>query len=177
MERDSTGRATPPAEPRKRRSRDTAQPEASPYLWRWLILWSLFILFTLPAPADTWTNAAGEAFEATALELDGRNVIFERPSGEKIRLPLFSLALEEQQRVKVLLNGPEIPVPLQPAYGYAAAQLDRARLLFTDGQLTDQDYAAQRSDLINSFKKACAEQSYAETSTEVQQLVERLLSR
>ena len=134
-------------------------------------------LLAFQSPAAMWTNAAGEAFEADALELDGRTAVFQRPGGEKIRMPVFSLALEDQRRLKELFNGPEIPAPLQQAYAYASEQISRARLLFEEGHLTDQEYASRRAGLIQTFKKSCAEQSFAEKSEEVQQLSERLLTQ
>ena len=135
------------------------------------------MLWAIQAPADTWTNVAGQAIEAEAVALDGRTVVLRRPSGQELRLPIFSLAPDEQRRVKILFNGPEIPAALQPAYAYAADQLDRARLLFTDGQLSDEEYAARRREILLTFKKACADQSFPETGDEVRQLTERLLSR
>ena len=129
------------------------------------------------APADTWTNAAGDTIEATPSEFDGRTVVFQRPTGEEIRIPLFSLAGSEQQRVKEYFNGPQIPGALQQAYAFATDQLDRARLLFTEGQMDDAAYAARRENVIGSFKRSCSELSYAEDSEEVQQLVARLLAR
>ena len=137
----------------------------------------LLVLPVARAFPDTWTNAAGEAFEAIPLECDGRKVVFQRPTGEQIRMPLFSLSADEQKRVKIHFSGPEIPADLQAAYRCATAQLDRARLLFQDGRMHDEDYAGKRAGIIRSFTKACEEHSYVESSDEVQQLVERLLSR
>jgi hypothetical protein len=135
--------------------------------------------FSLPclATAETWTNAAGHAFEARAEAWAGQKVVFRKANGEELRLPLLSLSAAEQKRVKALLDGPEVPPALQPAYHYAAAQMDRARLLFSEGSLAGADYASRREEIIRSFKYACARQSYARDSGEVRKLVERLRVR
>jgi hypothetical protein len=126
---------------------------------------------------DTWTNVAGDTIEATALEFDGRAVVFQRPHGEKIKIPLFSLATGDQARVKEVFNGPQVPADLQQAYRFSSEQLKRFRLLFEDGLMDDAMYAARREGVIRSFKTSCAERSYAEDSDDVQKLVTRLLAQ
>ncbi|HOW97782.1 MAG TPA: hypothetical protein P5567_12665 [Kiritimatiellia bacterium] len=127
--------------------------------------------------ADTWTNAAGDTLEAEAVECDGRTVLFRRPGGQEVRLPLFSLSGNEQRRVQERLNGPLLPADVRPAFDQAALQLERARLLLSEQQLDNQEYAARHDQVIRTFVKACAALSHAENSDEVRQWVERLEAR
>lgn len=129
------------------------------------------------ASADIWTNTAGHSFEATALEIDGQTAIFERPSGEKIRLPLFSLSSDEQRRIREQFNGPDIPPELQSAYAYAEAQLERARALRAEGHVNAQEFSDRHAAVLRSLIQACAERGYAEKSVEVQQLLTRLTTQ
>lgn len=143
----------------------------------WIVFIGVLVLPVARAFSDTWTNAAGDTFEANPLECDGRKVVFQRPTGEQIRMPLFSLSADEQKRVKVYFNGPEVPAAVRMAYDYASGQIDRARLLFQDGRMGDKDFASRREEIIRSFKKTCEQHSYDESGDEVQQLVARLLAR
>ena len=129
------------------------------------------------APAETWTNAAGNTLEAEAVESDGRTVLFRRPGGEEVRLPIFSLAESEQRRVRELFNGPLLPAEIRPAFDQAASQLARARLLLSEQQIDNREFAARYDQVIRTFAKACAALSYAENGDEVRQWVERLKAR
>lgn len=127
--------------------------------------------------ADTWTNAAGDTLEAEAVECDGRTVLFRRPGGQEVRMPLFSLAESEQRRVREFFNGPILPADVRPAFDQAAFQLERARLLLSEQQLDNREYAARHDQIIRTFVRACAALSHAENSEEVRQWVERLEAR
>ena len=142
-----------------------------------IVFVGMFVLLGERALSDTWTNAVGATFQATPLELDGRRVIFQKPTGEQIRIPIFSLSSNEQERVKVYFNGPKAPAPLRSAYTHASEQLDRARWMFQEGVMNDPQYANRREEIIRSFKKTCERNSYAENGDEVQQLIARLLAR
>ena len=144
---------------------------------RLVIFGTAAFMLTARVHAHTWTNTAGHSFEATALEIDGQTAVFERPSGEKLRMPLFSLSTDEQRRIQEQFYGPAIPADLQSAYAYAAAQLERARLLRTEGQIDEQAFADRHAAVLRSLKQACAERGYAEESDEVQQLVTRLTTQ
>jgi hypothetical protein len=129
------------------------------------------------ACADTWTNAAGNTFDAVPVELNGQTVIFERAGGEKVSMRLFSLAEDEQKRVSAVFNGPAIPPALQQAYRFAVDQLERARASFQEGQIDDATYASRRENVIRSFKKICADRGFPEDSQDVKELVLRLMDR
>lgn len=135
------------------------------------------LLAAARAGADTWTNAAGDILEAEAVECDGRTVLFRRPGGQEVRLPLFSLAENEQRRVRELFNGPLVPADVRPAFDQAAFQLERARLLLSEQQIDNREYAARHDQVIRTFVRACAALSHAENSGEVRQWVERLEAR
>ena len=142
-----------------------------------LVLIGLSVLLGERALSDTWTNAVGATFQATPMELDGRRVVFQKPTGEQIRIPIFSLSSNEQERVKVYFNGPRAPAPIRSAYAHASEQLNRARCLFQEGIMNDPQYINRREEIIRSFKKTCERNSYAENCDEVQQLVAHLLTR
>lgn len=143
---------------------------------RWGI--GLAVLLTAArAGADTWTNATGDTLEAEAVEFDGRIVLFRRPGGEEVRLRLFSLAENEQRRVREFFNGPILPADVRPAFDQAAFQLERARLLLSEQQIDNREYAARHDQVIRTFVRACAALSHPENSAEVRQWVERLEAR
>lgn len=52
----------------------------------------------------TVTNHAGQVLEACPVSITNRIVVFERPSGERVRVPLRTLPETEQRRVSAALG-------------------------------------------------------------------------
>ena len=138
------------------------------------VLLALALSATLSAAADTWTNVAGHALEATPVGLDGTMVTLRIPSGEEVRMPLHSFLPEEQRRLKESLGVLEVPGPLRSAFRLAQSQLETAQALYQDGRIDEREHAGRRNNVIQTFLKMCEDQSYPRDSAAVQKLFEKL---
>jgi len=135
----------------------------------------LALVATMPAAADTWTNAAGYALDATPVALDGTMVTLRTPSGGERRMPLHSFLPGEQRRLKESLGVLEVPGPLRSTFRLAQSQIETAQALYEDGRIDEREHAGRRNDVIQTFLKMCESKSYPRDSAEVQKLLRQLL--
>ncbi|HBA86040.1 MAG TPA: hypothetical protein DCZ95_18295 [Verrucomicrobia bacterium] len=135
---------------------------------------ALALAMTLPTAADTWTNAAGHALEATPVALDGTTITLRIPSGRELRMPLHSFLPEEQRRLKESLGIPDVPGPLTSAFRLAKSQLETAQALYADGRIDEREHTARRNNVIQTFLKTCDAESYPRDGAEVQKLLKFL---
>jgi len=141
---------------------------------RLMVLWATLGAAGSFTWADVWTNAAGHAIEAQAGAFDGQTVLLQRPNGAQVRLPAFSLAAPEQQRLRRLFNLPDIPPALLAPYRQAEEQIRRAQAMLARAIISPAEYRARRQTVVRVFLAGCAKQSYAGDAEPVQQLVARL---
>ncbi len=134
----------------------------------------ILLLAAVVVQADSWTNAAGYALEATPTALEDGKVTLLRPSGEELKMPLYSFLPEEQRRIKAFLGILEVVGPLRSAFRLAEAQLETAQALYADGRIDEREFSMRRKEVLESFLKICESQSYARDSAEVQNLLKHL---
>jgi hypothetical protein len=135
----------------------------------------LTLIARMPAAADTWTNAAGYALDATPVALDGTMVTLLIPSGGERRMPLHSFLPGEQRRIKESLGILDVPGPLRSTFRLAQSQIETAQALYEDGRIDEREHAGRRNDVIQTFLKMCEYKSYPRDSVEVQNLLRQLL--
>ncbi|MFH0881126.1 MAG: hypothetical protein V2A34_15550, partial [Lentisphaerota bacterium] len=126
------------------------------------------------AHAGSWTNAVGDTVEAEATAFDGSHVTLRKPDGREMRLPLFSLAANEQKRVKQLFGVEEAPGAIRQAFRLAEIQLERARVLRNDEAIDGEEFSARKNAVLEAFLRECAAQSFPEDGEDVQRCLRKL---
>jgi hypothetical protein len=81
-----------------------------------LALGGFLFLGTSAARGEMWTNAAGQAVDATLLSLDGENAVFKGPDGKRFVMPLASLSPAARQGALDASGRIEVPARLRPDY-------------------------------------------------------------
>ena len=113
----------------------------------------LVCIALLPAArGESWTNAAGHAFEAKAVSLEGQRAEFALPTGEALALHLNALAPPDRQRLRDRFELYEIAEPLRP-YQIARRQLGRLGKLRELGRIESGEYRDLRRNIVEGFQK------------------------
>ena len=94
------------------------------------------------AQAELWTNAAGHAIEATWVGGDGQTVVLERPTGQRIRLPLLSLSPGARQAAEKRRDAATPPESKKAPAGPTGPVADHARALYAAGQISAEELQA-----------------------------------
>jgi hypothetical protein len=75
--------------------------------------------------AESWTNQAGRVIEARFESLDGDQVTLVRTNGARVRMPLSSLRMADQQRVRRQTGRSMAPPFVHSAYRDARSIIDQ----------------------------------------------------
>jgi hypothetical protein len=119
-----------------------------------LAMGAALFLGSSAARGDMWTNAAGQAVEATLLFLDGDNAVFKGPDGKRFVMPLASLSPAARQQALDASGRIEVPARLRPDFDLCANTLKRLGELRKAGQLGDDAEAEQRKAALDRLKLA-----------------------
>ena len=118
------------------------------------------------ARAEMWTNAAGQAVEATLLSLAGDNAVFKGADGKRFVMPLASLSPAARQQALDASGRIEVPARLRPDFDLCANTLKRLGELRKAGQLGDDAEAEQRRAALDRLKLAFERLGVLESSRE-----------
>lgn len=119
-----------------------------------LALVGLLLLAPAVIRAESWTNAAGQAVEATLLSLDGENGVFKSVDGNRFTMPLASLSAASRRQALEEAGRVVVPANLRTDFNLCANTLQRLSELRKAGGLPDADYEEQRSAALERLKKA-----------------------
>jgi hypothetical protein len=114
----------------------------------------LMLLAPAVIRADSWTNAAGQAVEATLLSLDGENGVFKSADGTRFTIPLASLSAASRRQALEEAGRVVVPGKLRTDFNLCANTLQRLGELRKAGGLADADYEEQRNAALERLKKA-----------------------
>ena len=103
---------------------------------------------------DSWTNAAGQAIEATLLSLDGERAVFKSPDGKRFSMPLASLSPASRQQAIDVSGRIVVPERLRSDFGLCVNTLTRLGELRKAGRLADDAYTDQRNAALARLKEA-----------------------
>jgi hypothetical protein len=113
---------------------------------------------------DSWTNAAGQAVEATLLSLDGERAVFKGSDGKRFTMPLASLSPASRKQALNESGRIVVPEKLRSEFGLCVKTLDRLGELRKAGELGDDAYTEQRNAALEHLKKAFQRLDVPETS-------------
>ena len=118
------------------------------------------VLLALAAHAESgggWTNLNGHALNAEPVAIKGKTITFKQGDSEKtVDYPLALFLPMEQERLRIALKDASVPDGLQSAYAFTARVLKRSRLLFENGQTTQEAYQQSLATALAAFHAQAA---------------------
>ncbi len=129
-----------------------------------LALGGVLCLGVSAARGDMWTNAAGQAVDATLMALEGENAVFKGADGKRFVMPLASLSPAARQGALNAVGRIEVPARLRPDFDLCVNTLKRLGELRKAGQLGDDIEAEQRKAALDRLKLAFERLGVADAS-------------
>jgi hypothetical protein len=117
-------------------------------------LGAVVLLGPAVARGDSWTNAAGQAMEATLISLDGERAIFKSLDGKRFAMPLASLSPASRQQALDVSGRVVVPERLRSDFKLCVNTLTRLGELRKAGKLGDDAYTDQRNAALARLKEA-----------------------
>ena len=121
---------------------------------------AILVWLTLAVPvlqAESWTNVAGHALRATPVAISGKSITFKQDAtGQTVDYSLSVFPPLEQERLRVALKDTTVPEGLQSAHAFATRVLKRSRLLYADGQTSEEDYQKTVATTMAAFRAQAA---------------------
>lgn len=113
--------------------------------------------------AESWTNSAGHAIEAKLVSSRDSTAVFELPDGKTMTVPLASLSVADQARVRAASRTPAVPAALQVEYAQCERVLQRLAVLQNAGRITETERRERTKTAMDRLAAACRGLQLAES--------------
>jgi hypothetical protein len=122
-----------------------------------VILLGCAVNSSMAGETGSWTNRAGHVLKASPQTLKGQTVTFVQDgNGKTVEYPLSGFSQPDQERLRRSLGDTALPEGLKSAYEFSGRVLKRSRLLYENGQMSEEDYRKSLAATLSAFRAQAA---------------------
>ena len=130
-------------------------------IWRGVGWCAVLFLFAFDSFGEeevgAWTNLAGHVLKAAPQSIQGQTVTFlQEGTGKTVDYSLSIFPPLEQERLRNQLQETTIPEGLQSAFEFSKRILKRSRLLYENGQTSEEDYQKIVASTLSALRLQAA---------------------